>query len=183
MVEAMVMVLTQIDKPEAKTTQRVVYEKQLAIIDEHVSDSIIAHNKLDAESTYVVVLAHGTMETEIDGIEVSPRFGEFERAMEGLDAQEDIVVEKIEAIKKEVQQSKATLSALYILKPQLKEQARKNMLVVDKQIQTYTEWGSAAGNIIAVIGTAAIAGATAPVTVATAVIGTATHAYIVYGAS
>ncbi len=179
--EAMIMVVNRMDKPETKTAQRIVYEKQVSTINEHVSSNVIAHNKLEAESAYVVVLAHGTMETEIDGIPVSPRFGEFERAMEGLDAQEDIVVEKIEAIKEEVKQSQEALQALYILEPQLKAQAFKNMNVVDDKVQTYTEWGSAAGNIVVTVATAALIGVTAPVTIATATAAVASHAYIVYG--
>jgi len=181
MVEALVMVLAQIDKPEAKTAQRVVYEKQIETVTKHVSDKVIANNKLEDESTYVVTLAHGTMETEIDGIPVSPRFGEFERAMEGLAAQEYIVVKKIEAIKEEVKQSALALQELYVLAPQLKAQAYKNMNLMEDKVQTYTEWGSAAGNIIVTVATAALVGVTAPVTIATAVTGAAAHAYIVYG--
>ncbi len=179
--EAMILVLTQIDKPQPKTAQRIAYEKQVRDITEHVSDKVIAHHKLDSESTYVVVLAHGTMETEIDGMPVSPRFGEFERAMEGLDTQEDVIVEKIEAIKEEVKQSAQALQELYSLAPQLKAQAHKNMVAVDTKVQTYVEWGSAVGNIVVVGTTAAFLGVLAPVTVATVVTSAASHAYIVYG--
>ena len=179
--EAIIMVVTRLDRPETKTATRQAYEKQVNIVEGQLTAAYSKHDILVINSEEALEIAHGEIEIEVDGLVISPRFGEFERALEGTSAEKEAkVISLVTSIKEEVQASKEALEKLEILSPKLKRQALKNMRETDEKIKLYTEYGSAAGNIAVIGVTAALAGVAAPITIITAVTGVASHAYVVW---